>query len=103
MTKTAARHGVALKGRARQVRELDLLDADYVIAMDGDNHADIRALMADAGPPVYLLRAWDADAAGETDVPDPYYGGAGGFERVYAMVERSCRALLHQIREERGL
>lgn len=103
MTKTAGRHGVALTGRARQVRELDLLDADYVIAMDRENRADILALMADAGSHVRLLRAWDPDAAGEPDVPDPYYGGAAGFEQVYEMVERSCGALLQEIREERGL
>ena len=34
------------------------------------------------------------DPEGDGDVPDPYYGGPGGFDEVFAMVERTCRALL---------
>lgn len=104
MKETAARHGVAVTGRARQVRLADVQDADYVIAMDRENRADLHAL-ADgaAATPVQLLRAYDPEAFGESDVPDPYYGGPGGFEQVYEMVERSCSALLHHIRKERSL
>jgi protein-tyrosine phosphatase len=104
MSKTAGRHGVTLTGRARQVRLVDVQDADYIIAMDRENRADLRELTAgDSGGPTQLLGAYDPQAVDEPDVPDPYYGGPEGFERVYEMVERSCRALLQHIREERGL
>lgn len=104
MAETAARHDVTLAGLARQIRPADIRDADYVIAMDRENRADLRALARDdAGAHVQLLRTYDAEATGEPDVPDPYYGGPEGFERVYEMVERSCSALLHHIREDRGL
>lgn len=104
MTETAARHGVTLTGRARQVQLAAVRDADYVIAMDRENAADLRALAGgNAGLTVRLLGVYDPEATDEPDVPDPYYGGPEGFEQVYGMVERSCRSLLHHIREERGL
>ena len=31
------------------------------------------------------------------DVPDPYYGGAEGFERVLDMVEAACAGLLREL------
>lgn len=104
MKETAARHGVTLAGRSRQVRLADIQDADYVIATDRENLADLRALRdGKAGPPIQLLGAFDPEAADEPDVPDPYYGGPAGFEQVYEMVERSCSALLRHIQKERSL
>ncbi|HKJ93789.1 MAG TPA: low molecular weight protein-tyrosine-phosphatase [Longimicrobiales bacterium] len=104
MQETAARHHVTLRGSARQVKESDLQRADYVIAMDEENRAGLRSLSAArGGAPVHLMRAFDPETADEPDVPDPYYGGPDGFEHVYEMIERSCRALLDHIREERGL
>lgn len=46
---------------------------------------------------IRLLRDFDAAGEGE-EVPDPYYGGASGFETVYEMVHRSCEALLEQLK-----
>ena len=43
----------------------------------------------------------DTDPEGEGDVPDPYSGGPGGFDTVYAMVERSCRRLLAELESSR--
>ncbi len=99
MALVAERHGITLDGRARQIEPEDLDRFDYLIAMDRDN---LRVLerMADARASeceVRLLRSFDADA-GEEDVPDPYYGGASGFENVYVMVRSACEAMLRQIR-----
>jgi low molecular weight protein-tyrosine phosphatase len=99
MTLVAERHGITLDSRARQVEAADLERFDYVIAMDRDN---LRVLerMADAEGSeceIRLLRSFDADA-GESDVPDPYYGGPSGFENVYVMVRHACEALLRHIR-----
>jgi len=95
----AAAHGVRLEGRARQVTPEDLLRFDVVVAMDRDNLAALREL-ADAGggtARVRLLRAFDPTADGD-EVPDPYYGGASGFERVYRMVHAACEGLLAELR-----
>jgi len=95
----AHQHGVELESRARQVTEDDLRTYDYVIAMD---HENLRSLerMADAAgseAEIRLLRDFDSDG-GSDEVPDPYYGGASGFETVYEMVHRSCSALLKQLK-----
>jgi protein-tyrosine phosphatase len=50
-------------------------------------------------PRLFLLREFDTEE-GAGGVPDPYFGGPEGFEEVYQIVERCCRALLERIVEE---
>ncbi len=92
-TEAAARRGVTLSGSARQVTRADFEDYDLIVAMDRANQRDLRALGASG---VVLLRSYDAEAvaAGDLDVPDPYYGGEDGFEHVLDVVERGARGLL---------
>ena len=99
----ARRNGVALTHRARQVQGGDLAKFDHVIAMDRENLADLRGLArAHAGDAeIELLRHFDSDP-GDRQVPDPYYGGPDGFDLVYAMVRRSCAALLAHLEERRA-
>ncbi len=91
----ARRNGIALTSRARQVLLSDLRDFDWVIAMDRDNLGELRGLARTAGvtPRLHLLREFDPDPD-DGEVPDPYYGGPDGFDDVFAMVHRSCSALL---------
>ncbi len=92
-------NGIHLDGRARRVRDQDLHEFDYVIAMDRANLSDLEAMhrSANGSARLHLLREFDPDADGDLEVPDPYYGGPSGFEEVFDMVERSCRALLAHI------
>jgi protein-tyrosine phosphatase len=101
-TMVASRYGVTLDSRAQQVTESDLARFDYVIAMDRDNHAVLERMIAssNAQPELHLLREFDPAGDGN-EVPDPYYGGASGFETVYEMVHRSCEGLLEHIRSRR--
>jgi protein-tyrosine phosphatase len=99
---TAERRGVPLTGVARKLRSHDLDEFDFVILMDGDNLAAVEQLAGGTRANVRLLREFDADAAGNLDVPDPYYGGSRGFDNVYDIIERSCRSMLDEIRRERG-
>lgn len=100
-TMVASRYGVVLDSRARQVVEEDLTRFDYLIAMDRDNLSVLERMVAESGadPEVHLLREFDPE--GGEEVPDPYYGGASGFETVFEMVSRSCRGLLAHLREAR--
>jgi protein-tyrosine phosphatase len=101
-TEEARRRGVEVCGTSRQITHEDLHEFDYVIAMDGENFADIDQLKAavDGTAKLHRLREWGPD--GDTlDVPDPYYGGASGFERVHDIIERSCAALLEALLSER--
>lgn len=94
--------GIRLDGAARQVAAGDFTVFDMVLAADGDNRRALLALAADdpARSRVRMLREFDAEAAGNLDVPDPYYGGEDGFEDVLDIVERSCRGLLEHLRAE---
>jgi len=98
----AVRNGVSLDGQsARRIENGDLADFHWVVAMDTDNERDLRRLAEASGEArIHRLRDFDPEGAG--DVPDPYYGGPQGFDVVYAMVERSCRALLDRVEAELG-
>jgi protein-tyrosine phosphatase len=100
----ARRHGVTLESVSRRVTVRDLQRHDHVLAMDDDNLAELNRLAGQAGIDARprLLREYDPEAAGDLEVPDPYYGGARGFERVQSIVERACEGLLEAIRKERG-
>jgi protein-tyrosine phosphatase len=101
-TKAAKARGVTLEGAARQITVDDFEDFDYLLAMDRDNLAGIRAIAPDeeAAAKARLLREFDPASAGapDLDVPDPYYGGPQGFETVLDQVEAACRGLLDEIR-----
>jgi protein-tyrosine phosphatase len=102
---TARRRGIELTGSSRKLTAADLERFDYVIAMDAENLDGILALARKAGGArarVHRLREWDPQPD-DIDVPDPYYGGARGFEHVQDIVERSCSALLDHIVVEHGL
>ncbi len=100
----ASARGITLTGRSRPIREGDLHRFDYVLVMDGENLRDVGRLAERAGhaDKVRRLREFDPEAGGELDVPDPYYGGREGFERVQEMLERACGGLLEHIRTDRA-
>jgi protein-tyrosine phosphatase len=101
-TAAAARRGITLAGVARQVTEEDFERFDLVLAMDRANVLELRAVAPGtrALAKVRLLRAFDPASAGgeDLDVPDPYYGGARGFDTVLDLVTAACRGLLGELR-----
>lgn len=101
----AARHrGVDLSTqRARKVLASDFLEYDYVLAMDRSNYEDLRALCdPDYEQRLRLFLEFCPDT-GERDVPDPYYGGEQGFERVLDLIEAAAAGLLAELRSRHGL
>ena len=83
------------KQRARRVVEADFERFDLVLAMDEDNLAELRRLEpADARAEVRLF-------AGR-EVPDPYHGGAQGFENVLDQIEAASDALVAEMRRRLG-
>jgi protein-tyrosine phosphatase len=101
-TETARARGIVLEGAARQVRAEDFGDFDLIVAMDSSNLADLRRMAPDeqARTRVRMLREFDPASAGleDLDVPDPYYGGPGGFEDVLDLVQAACADLLEEVR-----
>ncbi|HEX4421237.1 MAG TPA: low molecular weight protein-tyrosine-phosphatase [Kofleriaceae bacterium] len=96
----ARRRGVELTHRARQFVGADFERFDLVIAMDGQNLRNLQRLAAGrTAPAIALLRSFDATAEPGAEVPDPWAGGAAGFEAVLDQCERACAGLLAQVRE----
>ena len=102
---TALRRGVEIDHISRRIHESDFDRFDYILVMDEDNLRKVARLRDRVAPhaDVRLLRRFDPEAGDDREVPDPYYEGEAGFEMVHEMIERSCRALLDTIRDERGL
>jgi protein-tyrosine phosphatase len=100
----ALKRGVELVGRARQFRPDDWQQFDYVVAMDQANYDEL----AERAPHAHreklsLLLQFDPASETGASVPDPYYGGNQGFERVLDLCFAGCQGLLQHIRERHGL
>ncbi|MEA2007603.1 MAG: low molecular weight protein-tyrosine-phosphatase [Chloroflexota bacterium] len=99
MREVARGHGLTYDGHSRQFLRDDFQNFDLIIAMDAHNRRDLRrlAFSMEDGEKVSLMREFDPQGGPNAGVPDPYYGGAEGFESVYEIVERSCRGLLEHL------
>ena len=93
------REGIDYTHAARLITPRDLAAFDYILTMDDQNLADVRAM----GPARAVVRPFleYAPDAEETEVPDPYYDG--GFEGVYDLVDNAADGLLQAIRQEHHL
>ena len=96
----ADRRGYSLKGlRSRRVRGSDFDEFDYILVMDDDNLAKMHEVAEDGqGGNVHLFLDF-AESSTLTEVPDPYYGGLAGFERVLDLVEEASAGLLAEIKK----
>lgn len=105
-TRAAATRGIELKGSARRVEPADFERFDLVLAMDRENYAELARIAPDdeARDKLKMLRELDPEAvaAGDLDVPDPYYGGPEGFDDVLDLVTRACEGLLEQVLDRRA-
>jgi protein-tyrosine phosphatase len=91
----ARRRGYDLSAlRARVVEPGDFARFDFVIAMDEEIHERLQGMAPRTHAARVALFLEFAPALGRRDVPDPYYGGAAGFEDVLDLVEEGARGLL---------
>ncbi len=97
---TASRRGIALDAlRARRVTREDLGLFDFVLAMDRDNLAILRDIADPEHHERIRLFMEFAPEMKVREVPDPYYGGQGGFDQVFDLVEAAAEGLLAEIRQ----
>lgn len=99
----AARRGYDLTDqRARRVVAADFDSFDLLLAMDDDNLATlIERCPAERQQRVRRLMAF-APEGSPTAVPDPYYGGAAGFEYVLDLIELACDGLVQYLHSHQG-
>ncbi len=96
-TAAAAKRGYDLsKLRARAVSKDDFRKFDYILAMDEDNLKNLKR-MAPKGYRGHLSLFTHFAKSHSGDVPDPYYGGGDGFERVLDLVEDAAAGLLNHM------
>ena len=100
MRQTAQSNGIKLDSRAKQFQSEDFNRFNLVLAMDHSNLSRLSEIAPSSLPPdkLMLFRSFDPESNRDQDVPDPYYGGAKGFEDVYFMVKRTCPPLLDYIK-----
>jgi len=95
----AARRGYDLSGlRARKFQREDFQRFDLVLAMDHANHGVLARLAQPSGGHRLRMMMEYASQFQEIEVPDPYYGGPDGFDRVLDMLEDAAQGLLEAIR-----
>jgi len=97
----ARTHGIdisLLRARAFSVKDFDQFDIIFV--MDKSNFRDVAGLARNAEDleKVRLLLKETDEAGYPEEVPDPYYGGPAGFEKVFQLLSRSCDDFLNTIR-----
>lgn len=97
----AERRGVSLADiSARRLAEEDFERFDYILAMDEDNLQLILEAKGDEHATDVRLFLEFAEGALLTEVPDPYYGGTAGFEKVLDLVEHASRGLLETLQSK---
>jgi len=98
---TAMERGIAITSIARQFVESDFSDFDYVLAMDQANLDQLASLCPDddAREKLFLMRSFDSRSEAAASVPDPYYGGAGGFDDVFDICQAACEGLLSHLKK----
>jgi len=103
-TQAARKRGIELGGqRARRVSLADFGEFDYVLAMDRSNFEDLITICPPAHRAKLHLFLTFAAEEDEDEVPDPYYGGLTGFERVLDLIEQASQGLLAEIRQQHRL
>jgi protein-tyrosine phosphatase len=93
MIAAGAKRGIPMTSHAKKLIADHLSHRDLIIAMDRENLANIQRLSNGKTGNVQLLSDF-LDQSWPRDVPDPYYGGAAGFEHVLDLLEDACTGLL---------
>ena len=99
MAQAGRKRALPMTGSARQVTASDMERFDLILAMDDANHADLIELAAPEHRSKIKRFCEYCIEHSDTEVPDPYYGGAQGFEHVLDLLEDGCSQILKAIQE----
>ncbi len=97
MRETALARGIELTSRSRKIEESDLYEFDHILVMDNDNLESVKSLIKDHKNPINskikLILSYSKSYQYE-EVPDPYYGGQNGFEKVLDLLDDAIDGLI---------
>jgi protein-tyrosine phosphatase len=100
MQAAAKARGIPMVGKARAFTAADFEKFDLILAMDNENYRDIRSLDSQGcyADRVKMMCSY-AQQHSDLEVPDPYYGGAAGFDYVIDLLLDACGGLLTEIKK----
>jgi len=100
MRETALSRGIELTSRSRKIEECDLYEFDHILVMDNDNLDAVKSLIKDHRNPVNskikLILSYSKNSQLE-EVPDPYYGGQNGFDKVLDLLDDAMDGLIDSL------
>ena len=100
MRETALARGIELTSRSRKIEETDLYEFDHILVMDKDNLNSVKSLIKDYKNPVNskikLILSYSKNSQLD-EVPDPYYGGQNGFDKVIDLLEDAMDGLIDSL------
>jgi protein-tyrosine phosphatase len=92
----ALKHGIDISTQeARRIRYRDIKEFDLIYCMDSNNYVNVRDMChtLEEESKVKLIMD-ESDPGKKMEVPDPYYGGNSGFEKIFQMLDRACDAVI---------
>ena len=100
MRETASSRGIELTSKSRQIEKNDLYEFDYILVMDKDNLDAVKSLTKDDINPlnskIKLILSYSKNSQLD-EVPDPYYGGQNGFEKVLDLIDDAIDGLIDSL------
>jgi protein-tyrosine phosphatase len=101
----AASNHVELPSRGRQFTREDFQQFDYILVMDSSNLRNVQHMESteEVNYELVKMRSFDDQSFKDEDVPDPYYGGPEGFQKVFEILDHSNRNFLDYLIEKHDL
>lgn len=94
----ARKYGLGISHqRCRQFSKADFAAFDLIYVMDRSNFSNVARLAPTTEEAQKVKLLLEEVPLGISEVPDPYYGGADGFEDVYQMIDRACEAIAKKL------
>lgn len=102
MRDAAARRGLKLTHRSRPLCEEDFMRFDRIVVMDDMNYENAHRMAPsrELADKIHRMTEFCRDHPGRSHVPDPYYEGREGFERVLDLLEDGCAGLIETLKAE---
>ena len=100
MRETALSRGIELTSRSRKIEESDLYEFDHILVMDNDNLDAVKSLIKVHKNPINskikLILSYSKNSQLD-EVPDPYYGGQNGFDKVIDLLDGAIDGLIDSL------
>ena len=92
----ALKHGIDISEQeARRISYRDIVEFDLIYCMDAANYVNVRDMCHTLEEEAKVKLIMDeSDPGKKMEVPDPYYGGSSGFDKIYQLLDRACDAVI---------